>query len=486
MRSHRSAARHTSWTLILGFLGLLLVSNPGRAQPPLNVVQQWNVIAEDTIVPKAFQNEGLIYMAYVSAAMYDAAVAIRGGYEPYGFDAACPAPGSRSHKPARFEPNVPPGASLDAAVVAAAYWTLRYYFSSDAAALDLKYAQSLAAIPDSALAKSGGVSVGTAVAEQLICLRADDGRLGLKATSSFERRPPGPGVWRLTPPYDAPQTPWVGSVTPFVLHGVNQFHPAPPPPLQSAKWIEQFNEVRDFGGNTNTNTAQRTTAQFWVANVIRQYNRLGRDLATERGLDVLETARWLAIINMVGADAQIAVMHWKYTFLFWRPVTAIDPCSVTNDGFGPAACNPRDLDTDDNPATLEHVGWRPLLPTPNHPEYPGAHGSITGAMAEVLTWFRGTDQIDVDIHGTTALTAVRHFDTAEQLLEEIVNARVWGGLHYRGSTEAGVKLGQQVAHFDLHHAFGREHNRGVVGGFPGQDRHFPSRGSASDSSGKRH
>jgi hypothetical protein len=263
-------------------------------------------------------------------------------------------------------------------------------------------------------------------------------------------------VWRLTPRYDPntlttyydlPQTPWVGSVTPFVLHTVKQFHPAPAPSLHSPKWVEQFSEVRDFGGSTNTNAEQIGTARFWSANVILQYNQLGRELARERGLGVVETARWLAILNMVGADAQIAVMHWKYEFLFWRPVTAIDPCSVTNDGFGPPACDPADLDTDNNPATLEHVGWRPLLSTPNHPEYPGAHGSIIGAMAEVLTWFRGTDQIDVDIPGTAALAAVRHFETAEELLEEIVNARVWAGLHYRGSTEAGVKLGQKGGPF---------------------------------------
>jgi hypothetical protein len=453
MRSTRSAAHQAFRVSLLGLAIAVLVFSSGQAQSTANVVQQWNVIAEDTIVPKAFQNEGLIYMAYVSAAMYDAAVAIRGRYEPYGFDAACPAgPDTTS----RFDPEVPPGASLDAAVVTAAHRTLRHYFSSDAATLDLRYAQSLAAIVASPSAKNDGVSVGAAVADQLICLRAADGRRGLKVTSAFELRTPGPGTWRLTPPYDPPQTPWVGSVTPFVLQGVNQFHPAPPPPLQSAKWIEQFAEVRDFGVNTNPNTTQTTTAQFWLANVIRQYNRLGRELATERALDVLETARWLAIINIVGADAQIAVMHWKYTFLFWRPITAIDPCSVTNDGFGPAACDPNDLDTDQNPATIEQLGWRPLVTTPNHPEYPGAHGSITGAMAEVLTWFRGTDQIDVDIHGTAALTAVRHFDTTQQLLDEIVNARLWAGLHYRGSTEAGVKLGQEVAHFDLRHAFGPE------------------------------
>ena len=108
---------------------------------------------------------------------------------------------------------------------------------------------------------------------------------------------------------------------------------------------------------------------------------------------------------------------------------------------------------------MEEIGWRPLAVTPNHPEYPGAHGSITGAIAEVLTMFLGTDHIDVTIYGFDSagaagnLSAVRHFDTAEQLVEEIINARVWAGLHYRNSTETSVKLGQKIGHFDVIHAF---------------------------------
>ena len=174
-------------------------------------------------------------------------------------------------------------------------------------------------------------------------------------------------------------------------------------------------------------------------------------------LDLLQSARLMAMINVVGADAQIAVMHWKYWFLFWRPITAIDPLTVTADGFGPVPGF-----EDDNPDTVTEVGWRPLLTTPNHPEYPAAHGSITSAMAEVLSEFLGTDRIGVDIHGfdpagiANNLNAVRHFDTADELREEIVNARLWGGLHYRGSSEAGVDLGRKVAHYDLNHAFKAE------------------------------
>jgi hypothetical protein len=147
-------------------------------------------------------------------------------------------------------------------------------------------------------------------------------------------------------------------------------------------------------------------------------------------------------------------MHWKYHFLFWRPVTAIDPSAVVDDGFGPVP----GFD-DGNPETVEEPGWRPLVTTPNHPEYPAAHGSLTSAMAEVLSEFLGTRDIDMDIHGFDAnglpgnLDAVRHFDTAEQLRSEIIEARLWAGLHYRRSTEAGVELGQTVAHYDLRHAF---------------------------------
>lgn len=454
---------------LLGWAALLAALVPsftakGRASVPENYfVLQWNKIAEDTLLPpapapaKTFQNEGMIYMAYVSAAIYDAVTVIEGGYEPYGLsvDACASATDRNPGKKHGSIIDVSPGASPDAAVVEAAFRTLIHYFPSDSATLQTRYSDSLALIPNGP-SKQDGIEVGSAVAEQLICLRRDDGRLGLMQTSSFDKRDPEPGVWRLTPPYALPQTPWVGSVDPFILSNINQFHPGPPVSLTSDQWVAEFNEVKDYGSLANAanlrTAGQTATATFWTANVIRQYNRLGRDLANERGLDRIDTARLLAMINIAAADAQIAVMHWKYHFLFWRPVTAIDPCSVTNDGFGPATCDLNDLDSDQNPATVEEVGWRPLIQTPNHPEYPGAHGSITGAVTEVLVRFFGTNQLDVDIHGNPGDT-VRHYALAEDVIADVTDARVWGGLHYRSSTEAGVKLGQQVVDFDLHHAF---------------------------------
>jgi hypothetical protein len=429
--------------LVLALAALsLMTAAPQAVLPPGNAVQQWNKIAEDTVVASgAFQNEGLIYMAYVSAAVYDAVMAIEGGYEPYA-----------------SRPSAPPGASTDAAVAEAAYTALRYYFPAQGAALDALHQEALASITDGPL-KEDGRAVGLASANAVIALREGDGRLTpIRTTSSFPKKDPGPGVWRLTPTdFAAPQTPWVGWVRPFVLNEPGQFHPSPPPPLTSQRWVDEFNEVQQYGSAASVvrTEDQTAVARFWTANVIRQYNTLGRDVATNRSYDLARTARLLAMLNIAGADAQIEVMHWKYSYLFWRPVTAIDPSAVTDDDFG----RPAPGYDDGNALTEEQEGWRPLLTTPNHPEYPGAHGSITSAVAEVLTEDLGIDMFDVSIHGfdpTGAagnLNATRRFYGAAQLREEIVNARLWGGLHYRGSSEAGVDLGRKVAHYGLNHAF---------------------------------
>jgi hypothetical protein len=380
-------------------------------------------------------------MAYAQAAVYDAVVAIDGGYVPYGAPLAAPA-----------------GASADAAVVEAAYETLANYLPSRASFLTASYSGALTALVPGQ-ATTDGLAVGHAAAAQIIALRTGDGRrTPIATTSTFPTLPPGPGVWRLTPPYAAPQTPWVGDVRPFVLPSADQFLPPPPPSLSSPEWVAEFNEVKAIGQDTSTvrTAAQTATAEFWTANVIRQYNQLVRAVADAHALGLLQTARLAAMINVVAADAGISSMNAKYHYLFWRPVTAIDPTSVeaSGDGFGPAP----GFD-DGNPATVEQVGWRPLLATPNHPEYPGAHGTLTSAMAEVLSDFLGTNRIDVDIHGFDAagapgnFDAVHHFERANDLRAEIINARTWGGLHYRGSTVAGVDLGRSVAKYDLRKAF---------------------------------
>jgi hypothetical protein len=458
--------RHLAWVLrvvAIAVAALVIAASAGTtrdaaaALPPGNTVAQWNKIAEDTVVGSGtVATEPFIYMAYVSAAVYDAVVAIEGGFEPYG--------------PAI---DAPAEASVDAAVVEAAYRTLWAYFPPEACnpasrpdvyafclgvrpRLDAFYAEALAAIPPGQ-ARPDGQAVGQQAANEIIALRSGDGRMTPIAVSTpFPTLPPGPGVWRLTPPlFGAPLVPWVGNVRPFVLQGVDQFLPDPPPSLQSEEWVEAFNQIKAYGAtDSSVRSAEETTiAKFWSANVIRQYNRVGRDL-TGAGADLLEAARLLAMINVVGADMGMSVIHAKYHYLFWRPVTAIDPSAVTADGFGPVPGY-----DDGNPATAEQTGWRPLLTTPGHPEYPAAHGVDASAMAEVFSTFRGTKQIDLDIHGFDPagpdgnLNAVRHFDRADDLRNEIIDARLWAGLHYRFSGVAGVVLGRNVAKYDLAHAF---------------------------------
>ena len=435
---------------VLGFAVAIALVATGmtrgtRAAVP-NTVAQWDKIAEDAVVRSgAFQNEGLIYMAYVSAAVYNAVVAIEGGYQPYGQGVSAPV-----------------GASTDAAVIEAAYRTLVNYFPTQAPLLDQLYDTALAAILDGQ-AKTDGQWVGQAAANLIINMRTFDARMTpIGTTSLFATRNPAPGVWRLTPPaFAAPQTPWVGNVTPFVLQSADQFLPDGPPSLLSVDWVEAFNEIELHGSATNSarTDAETATALFWTANVIRQYNQALRDVINAKGLTLLESARLQAMVNIVGADAQIAVMNAKYHFLFWRPVTAIDPSAVKpapGDGFGPIPGY-----DDGNSMTLEQSGWRPLVATPNHPEYPAAHGSITSAMAEVFRSFAETNHFNLVIHGFDPsgapgnLNAVRTFNTPGKLRDEIVDARVWAGLHYRFSGVAGVVMGRQVAKYDLSHAFQR-------------------------------
>jgi len=408
--------------------------------PPGNTVEQWNQIAENTVVGSgAFQIEGFIYMAYESTAVYDAVVSLQGGYKPL-------LPAFRVWKQA----------SPDAAVVEAAYRTLTHFFPTASATLDPLYAQALAAIPNGP-AKLAGQKIGLVAAQQVIRTRTGDGlQTPIASTATFPTKTPGPGVWRLTPPaYLAPQTPWAANVHTFVVKSAAQFLPGPPPSLSSSDWMSAFNELKTYGGaNSTARTPDETTiAQFWTANVIRQYNRLARDVTDARGLNLVQTAHLAAMVNVVAADAGISTMYAKYHYLFWRPVAAIDPTSVTTDGFGPTP----GFD-DGNSSTVEQPGWRPLLTTPNHPEYPAAHGVLTGAMAELFSSVLGS-QINVDMHGFDPtgpagnLNAVQHFATADDLRTQIVNARVWGGLHYRFSVLAGVAEGTKVADYDLKNAF---------------------------------
>jgi hypothetical protein len=393
------------------------------ALPAGNAAQQWDQIAQDAVLSKVpFQIEGFIYMAYVNGAVYDAVTSVEGGYQPLiGRVAAAP------------------GASAGAAIAAAAHDTLVYYLGPS------ELLDCYLSISDN---QANGAAVGHATAQNMIAARMDDGRMTPFGTTSGTVPAAAPGVWQPTPPaFAAPQTPWAAEVTPFVDTQQRQFLPPPPPPLGSAIWARDFNEIKTWGRATGgPKTAEQSDiARFWTTNTIRQYNTAFRDVAAQHALNLLETTRLIAEGSIVAADTGIACMHAKYAYWFWRPVTAINP-----------AARGAAVGDDGNPRTDEEPGWLPLVATPNHPEYPAAHGCVTSAMAEVFSDFLGTKDIGLTLTSTVnspIFGNTRHFATADDLRTEILYARLWAGLHYRNSSEEGIKLGRKVAHFDLTHAF---------------------------------
>lgn len=378
----------------------------------------WNAIMLRTVITVGQQPPppSFVYATYVQAAVYNAVVAIEGGYEPYKSNIA--------HVP---------GASVDAAVATAAHNVLVHYFPLQQAALDSDYSTFLASIP-AGTAKTEGINIGNAAADELIALGTGD---GLNANIGFTMPAPAPGVWQL-PAGMNPLAPWMSKLRPFMLESPDQFRPGPPPDLTSNEWATEYNEMLRYGRRDSTvRTPEQTTiARFWSGPALPQYNLAFQQLANARGLSALQTARLMAMGDMVAADALIGCFDAKYHYLFWRPAFAI-PLG----------------DTDGNPNTVGDPTFAPLLPTPPHPEYPSAHGCATSAEAEMFTEFFGTQHINVDIPSSVPGIAPQHFNDANDLTQQIINARVWGGLHYRGSDITGVNLGRKVAHWTFKQYF---------------------------------
>jgi hypothetical protein len=396
--------------------------------------------------PRAlFQTEGLIYLAYVQAAVYDAVTKIAHRYEPYH----------------RF-PAAVGHASVEAAVVAASYDTLTFYLGDPGGVLAGEYAASIAALPGDA-ETARGIAVGQAAAADIEALRAADGRD--TATAVFGAiGSVVAGVWQVVPPSTFAQTPWVAFMQPFMLESSSQFRAPPPPALTSAQYATDFNETKLYGSATSAVRtvgplpSQTAIALFWNANAISQQNQLYRDVAVQHGMDLVDTVRLLAMGDMTVSDAGIACFDSKYHYLHWRPFTAI-----------------RNADLDGNPATAADPMWTPLIATPNHPEYPSAHGCVTSVVTRVIAEALGTSNIDVTIMGAagglTTLTTSQHFDTVQEVQNQLLDARTWAGLHWRNSSVAGENLGNAVADWVLQRYFqplGADRGDGQADSSPGQ------------------
>jgi hypothetical protein len=394
-------------------------AHPQASGPPDTYVASWDAIGSQAFTAAALTAaEGHVIFGYVAVAVYDAVMAIEGGYEPFAVDVDAPA-----------------GTSAEAAVASAAYWVLGHYLPAQKPTiLDPAYATSLAGIPDGQ-AKTDGIAVGQNVADLLIAERADDGfRVAVPYTPPS---PPIPGVWIPTAP-TPPIGTYLGLMRPFALDSADQFRPAGPPPLSSKRWADEYNEVKEIGSSTSTTrTAEQTiAARFWAEAPVQQARRSFREFVLGHELDVVDAARFMAMISVTYADGLIACFDAKYLYAFWRPITAI-----------------RAGDTDGNDATVGDPAWSPLLPvTPNHPEYPSAHSCITPAAGRVIARFLGTEQIDFTIPSLTGL-GDRHFATPKELEYDVANARIWGGIHFRSAVEDGAKIAKKTADHVLAHYF---------------------------------
>jgi len=363
---------------------------------------------------------------------------------------------ARRYTPIHVTPNAPAGASRDAAAVQAAYATLVQLYPTQMAALDARRAVSLASIGtrDSSAAIAAGIAWGQFVADSIIAWRSTDG---------FAPPPPpflggtGVGEWRPTPPGFAPGAgPQFAYMTPWVIGAPSQFRPAGPPALVSDQYTADFNETKTMGSMSSTTrtTDQTIAAWFWASstasylwnNVALSLIERARVEADSRSGDrfrftTLESARLLALLNLATADAAIGCWDAKYTYVFWRPVTAI-----------PLA------DTDGNPATEADPNWLPLFATPAHPEYPSGHSCVSGAAGGVLASYFG-DQTRFRVTSDVMPGVVRSFDSFSEGVTEVQNARINAGIHFRSATRDGQMLGASVAEFVLANAATRVEDR---------------------------
>jgi hypothetical protein len=414
----RRRGRGAQWMLGAALLCVSVAATPVSARETCSALMEWNQFALDaTMTAGQGALPQIRSMAIVHASVHDAVNAITGKYQTYL--AASPAPG---------------GASADAAVIAAANYALTHLFPSQATSLNQKRAASLAACGLDAT--DAGISVGEGAAAAILALRSTDGA----AQANFPYVAPGaglPGVWVVVGSA-APVAPGWGKVTPWVIQSGSQFRPDAPPALDSGRYTRDYNEVKALGAlDGSARTPEQTNiAIFWDGSPSAIWNSVARGVIAARGLNLSSAARAFALMYLAGADASIACFDAKYTYNFWRPVTAIQRA-----------------DEDGNDNTVPDLTWQPLIVTHQHPEYPSGHSTNSGAMATVLKLVFGDDP-GVPIVATSPRnpTFPRFWTTFSQGVEEVIDARIYIGFHFRTSDETGARMGRQVARFVVNHA----------------------------------
>jgi PAP2 superfamily len=427
---HRTQARVCRFGASVAVAVLCAALAPSLARA--DIVTDWNDTASTAIVKTAGQPPpvAVLSFAMVQGAVYDAVNAIDGGHRPY-----------------LVQPVARPTDSTDAAAATAAFRVLVALLPLQAPTLQQRYDASMATIADTPPgAKAAGIAVGEQAAAAMLAARADDGRFG-PFTPVIGTTP---GAWRPTPPALASDpAPWVGNVRPFLVPDAEMLRTRGPHRLTSRAYARDLNEIKSVGAlHSTTRTADETDAAiFWQDHAVALWNRVFRGLAASRGLTIDDSARMLAMTNMAAADAAIGCWNDKYHWNFWRPITAI-----------------READTDGNPATSADPNWLPLfdpstpvasglpLVTPPFPDHPSGHACATAAIVRTLQYFFGADQVGFTVRSDRSGTS-RSFARLSDALREVINARVWGGIHFRTADVQGARLGKTVAHYLHRHYF---------------------------------
>jgi hypothetical protein len=408
----KSIVRFSVWTL--------LASGAAIAATPADELTDWNqaMLLATLTAPVTAAPLTLRVAAIVQAAVFDAVNGIDRRYEPIF-----------------VPPAAPTGTSQPAAAVQAAYASLLKLFPNQKAAFDLQRTASLAKITDTSDAIQQGLAWGQTVADQIWAWKSQDGLSDAVPTYVGGTQP---GQWRPTPPAMAPGlAPQLATTNPWVIRSPSQFRTAGPAAMTSDQYTADYNEAKNMGSSTTSSrTADQTLyAKFWQAgNPPDYWDPVVTSLAAQRHFTMSQTARLLALVNLGMADAIIGCWDAKYTYSTWRPITAIQ--------LG---------DTDGNDATIPDSGWTPLIVTPAFPEYPSAHSCVSGAAGRILSQAFG-EETSFNVVSNAMLGVTRKFTTFSAALEEVENARVFGGIHFRTACVDGTALGIAVGDYVIAHA----------------------------------
>jgi PAP2 superfamily len=385
---------------------LVMISGVLAGQTRADVITDWNEVAlEAVIAAREAQPTQARSVTMVHVAMFEAVNAIDRRYARY---ATRVAPAS--------------GASREVAAATAAHAVLTKLYPNQRAAFDKAYDTWMAQVPNDE-AKSSGVALGERVAQEIYDMRASE----MKNPTNAYRPRTTAGTYV---PTTLPVATEAARFKPWLMQNPAQFRPAAPIRLKGARWARDYNEIKEMGGRDSTarNAEQTNVGRFWIVTGPPAWNPVIRALAATKKLDLIENARLFALAHMAGADAYIAVFDAKYTYNFWRPITAI-----------------RNGDIDGNPATNPDLIWMPLIDTPMHPEYPCAHCITASAVATVLESEFGSGPIAaVKMTSPTAAGVTRTWNRIQDYVTDVSNARVWAGVHYRFSAEVGEAMGRKI------------------------------------------